>query len=276
MLQSCYTLNMENIKLAIFDIDGTLLKWGSNLIEASTVNAIHKLRENGVEILVATGRSFYFIKPHVREVLDCDYYVTINGGCLLNHQGEILNEHPIHNEDVEFITRIVDKYQASMALKTSKEMVVYRDYDHFTKFYGSSIESSHLFIDDSIHRDFHKRVESAKGCFAYSEKRKEMMEELNENPHLLIHDVGDYGMDIFSIESDKIHGIEEVLNMAHITWENTIAFGDANNDLAMIEKAKIGVAMGNGTDELKAVADFVTKNVDEGGIAYALKHFYLI
>ena len=267
---------MEKIKLAIFDIDGTLLKWGNDKIEDSTVNAIHQLKEKGIEVLVATGRAFYFIKPHVREVLDCDYYVTINGGCLLNHKGEILKEHPIEDKNVRFVTQLVDKYQASMALKTSKEMIVYRNYEHFSHYYGQGFSQIQLFIDDSEKRKYHNDVESAKGIFVYSDKQSELVEKLRLNPNLIVHAVGEFGIDVFSKDSDKIHGIEEVIQLANISWANTIAFGDENNDLAMIEKAQIGVAMGNGSEEMKKAANYVTANVDEGGIAQALKHFQLI
>lgn len=61
-----------------------------------------------------------------------------------------------------------------------------------------------------------------------------------------------------------------------ITEQEIIAFGDAENDLDMIEFAGIGVAMGNAKDEVKAVADYVTTDVDENGIWNACKYFGLI
>jgi len=57
---------------------------------------------------------------------------------------------------------------------------------------------------------------------------------------------------------------------------DTIAFGDGPNDLDMIAYAGVGVAMGNAREELKKIADFVTKPVNEGGIAYAMQKLGLI
>ena len=57
---------MKQIKMVVFDIDGTLLSAGKDKIEESAVNAIHKLKENGIKVLVATGRSMGFIKDHVK------------------------------------------------------------------------------------------------------------------------------------------------------------------------------------------------------------------
>jgi hydroxymethylpyrimidine pyrophosphatase-like HAD family hydrolase len=61
-----------------------------------------------------------------------------------------------------------------------------------------------------------------------------------------------------------------------ISRDKIMAFGDADNDLDMISFAGIGVVMGNGTEKMKAIADYVTASVDEGGVVEALRHFGLI
>ena len=55
-----------------------------------------------------------------------------------------------------------------------------------------------------------------------------------------------------------------------------MAFGDGPNDREMLQYAGVGVAMGNGAEALKAIADCITADVDEDGIAKALQHFGLI
>ena len=71
-------------------------------------------------------------------------------------------------------------------------------------------------------------------------------------------------------------GIQRYLKLLGIKREEIIAFGDAENDLEMIRYAGIGVAMGNGEEAVKAVADYVTADIDDDGIEKALKHFKLI
>ena len=58
--------------------------------------------------------------------------------------------------------------------------------------------------------------------------------------------------------------------------EDTIALGDSTNDLAMIEHAQIGVAMGNASEELKEKADYITKDVDDDGLYHAFQMLHLI
>ena len=85
-----------------------------------------------------------------------------------------------------------------------------------------------------------------------------------------------FGIDIISKTGGKVTGIKKMLEHYGITEQEIIAFGDAENDLDMIEFAGIGVAMGNAKDEVKAVADYVTTDVDENGIWNACKYFGLI
>jgi hydroxymethylpyrimidine pyrophosphatase-like HAD family hydrolase len=67
-----------------------------------------------------------------------------------------------------------------------------------------------------------------------------------------------------------------VLKYYHISTDEIMAFGDAANDISMLEYANIGIAMGNASDEVKKHADFVTTDIDDDGIYNALKYFQII
>ena len=55
-----------------------------------------------------------------------------------------------------------------------------------------------------------------------------------------------------------------------------MAFGDGGNDISILRRAGTGVAMGNAGTEVKAAADYVTRDIDDGGVAHALRHFGII
>jgi Cof subfamily protein (haloacid dehalogenase superfamily) len=74
----------------------------------------------------------------------------------------------------------------------------------------------------------------------------------------------------------KASGIEFLINYLNIPHENTFAIGDSSNDLPMLEYVKHSIAMGNASKVVLDMASFVTKDVDEDGIAFALKHFHII
>lgn len=268
-------MNSSPIRCAVFDIDGTLLGRYQNTIEDSAVKAIHELKKQGIHVLVATGRSFYFIKSHVKEVLDCDYYVSINGSCVLNHKGEVIIRHDIPSNDVQTVLDLCEKYDIALALKTSKEMVVLKDYPGFTAHYGIGFDVHNLMIDDTEKRDYFKTVEAAMGLFLIGDTSK-ILPALKALPQFRVEGVGSQSLDVFNSHIDKTKGIDEVLHLIGVTWDEVIAFGDGDNDLEMIEKAAIGVAMGNATEKVKQKADYVTLDVDQGGIASALEFYRLI
>ena len=82
--------------------------------------------------------------------------------------------------------------------------------------------------------------------------------------------------DISPIGGTKQLGIDKFLEYYGLDLKDTMAFGDGGNDMQMLQHVSLAVAMGNAGDELKSIADFVTKDVDDEGIAYALKHYGLI
>ena len=77
-------------------------------------------------------------------------------------------------------------------------------------------------------------------------------------------------------QGGKTAGIESILKHYGIKKEEIMAFGDAENDIEMLQYAQIGVAMGNADDEVKEAADYVTDMVDSDGIYKALKHFRIL
>lgn len=79
---------------------------------------------------------------------------------------------------------------------------------------------------------------------------------------------------MFSYTADKSFGIELVLKQLNLNWENVLCFGDAENDLTMIQKAGLGVAMGNACGSLKAAADVVCGSAEDDGIADFLNQLF--
>jgi hydroxymethylpyrimidine pyrophosphatase-like HAD family hydrolase len=78
---------------------------------------------------------------------------------------------------------------------------------------------------------------------------------------------------IYVEPADKAKGIRKVMQIYGVKHEDVVVFGDERNDLSMFMPEWTCIAMGNGRDELKRKADFVTGDADKGGIRYALKHF---
>ena len=107
-----------------------------------------------------------------------------------------------------------------------------------------------------------------------SEKEKNLLDDLLDECD--ITSWSDTGIDIIPRDGGKTNGIQMFLDQNGIDRSETMAFGDGENDVAMLEYVGIGVAMGNGKEAVKEAADYVTDTVEDHGIEKALKHFGLI
>ena len=83
-------------------------------------------------------------------------------------------------------------------------------------------------------------------------------------------------MDLIAKGGGKRTAILRYLELYGIKAEETIAFGDGENDMGMLGLAGIGVAMGNAEEKVKKIADYVTDDIDEDGLANALRQYDLI
>ncbi len=264
----------SNIKMVVFDIDNTLVSEKKRIIEASAVTAIHTLHENGYKVLVATGRAPYFIKPQVFEVIDSDYYVTINGQCVMDRNHQIIKRHDLDKADILRLLDICKKEKIALGCKCSKQIVILNDYELFAKHYGHGEDPAGRFLDaqddpDALDKDM------AMGIFLVGDVQK-VIDQNDLFPNWTFTRAFSWGMDIYDKDIHKSKGIEDVLELIGLRWDQVMVFGDADNDIRMIQKAGIGIAMGNATENLKKVADYVTNDLEQDGIYNALKHFKLI
>ena len=266
---------MTDIKLIIFDIDGTLIKVGRNRIEESTVKAIHEVKAKGIKVLIATGRTLYFVNPHVREVVDCDYFVTVNGHCLMDRSGNILMRQDLPVDAVERLQDFCVLNDIALGMKCSDAIYVTHNYKRFYDVYAEGKDVRAFIKDDTVQADHFKTVEAPLGIFLVGNQQV-IRENARLFPEFTFSPTRSDSYDVYGHDVNKTKIIEEVLHRLKIRWEQVMVFGDGENDTDMLRKAGYGVAMGNAKSNVQKYADFVTKKVDEGGIDYALKHYKII
>lgn len=265
---------MEQIKLLVFDIDETLVDRSKLTVEDSAKAAINLAKSKGYEILIATGRSFFFIVEDVRKNINSDYYVTVNGASLNNHEGTTLNEYAFKQDTLIKLIDYARSNDYPIAIKYANCMKTYTDHEYFVNRYcGLDHPSVHYISHDSDDSYYNKH--NPLGVFYYAPH--ETFDEVSKMfPDLQFFVGHDSSMEAIKLGVDKTFSIEDVLDELNITWDNVMAFGDGFNDILMLKKAKIGVAMGNASDEVKQNSDYVTDNILDDGISKALKHFNII
>lgn len=274
-----------NSKAIFFDIDGTL--WDENeIIPQSTVEAITELRRNGHYPVICSGRAR-------RHIIDSKFDGIPFAGIIaalgehVETEGEVIFERYLPEELAEKIVQLSFECGVPIVLEGPKNYWI--SPEGFKKDY---------FVD-SLYKDLGKdaitisressgfKVNKFSGDILLKSDFKKFEKELGDKIHFVRHSwaTDDEIKDDYSViggfegvipNNDKMRGIEIFCRKLNIDLSDTIAFGDSINDMEMILGVGIGVAMGNGVDSLKKVADYVTDNVADNGIYNALVHFGLI
>ncbi len=255
------------IKAAFFDIDGTLFSHTIHAIPESTKRTVKLLREKGIKVFIATGRSLKETKRVPLGDMKFDGYVTLNGQICLDAEEKILFEAPIKGEDGAYLLDAFVNKKFPLAI-VEKERI-----------YINYIDDSVIRAQKSVNIPL-LPIKEYQGAPIYQFIGYMNWEETGKIapkiPNCKITRWYDEGIDIISKDGGKANGIQKVLEFYGMTKEEIIAFGDSDNDMDMLEFAGIGVAMGNAEESVKAVADYVTTDIDEDGIWNACRHLELI
>ena len=262
---------MGQQKVCFFDIDGTI--WDrDNRIPESAVEAIRALRANGHLAFICSGRARgYIIHP---ELLSIGFDGIVSGcGTMVEYQGETLFYYRIDNELLAWAITTVRSFGFRPILEGRYH--IYMDDEEFGRDpYGFKLKRD---LGDRILsiKDEWGRWEASKfSCATNHSDQESAFAALSKDFDFMIHT-----STVAEIVPKGFHkgtGVLKVCEILGIPVEDTFGFGDSNNDLGMLQTVNTGIVMGNGQDEVKRVADYVTTEMFEDGIWNACKYYNLI
>lgn len=254
-------------KIAFFDIDGTLLDHDKKLPE-KTKQAIKDLQSQGVYCAIATGRAPFMYKE-LREKLGIDSFVSFNGQYVV-FEGKEIYTNPLSEPELEKLHRHAEENNHPMVFMNHEEMKASTpNHDHITESLGT-LYIEHPTEDASF---FKGRKIYQSLLFCEGDEIEEYRKAYDAFDYIRWHSLS---CDVLPKGGSKAEGIKKMIEAAGMNLEDTYAFGDGLNDIEMIQEVGTGVAMGNAVSETKAVSDFVTSDVSEGGLAHAIYEIGLL
>lgn len=254
-------------KILFFDVDGTLYNSKKSL-PASAKKALLQARENGHEIAIATGRAPFMIKSLLEE-LEINTYVTFNGQYVV-YKGEVIYTDKISNEVLKEIIRFGNARNEPVVFLNEKEMVASTLDSFKIEESLATLQYPYPRVDPVFYE--HNAVYQT---LIFMEKEDEQLYK-QTFPQVQFVRWHEYSCDILPNGGSKARGIEQVLKFIGKTMEDAIAFGDGLNDIEMLQAVGLGVAMENGHQQTKEVADIIAPHVDEDGIYKIMTHLQLI
>lgn len=255
------------IKVIFFDVDGTLLSHSQKAIPESAKRALKKLRDSGIKLVVATGRCLKELEKLPVMDVEFDGYLTLNGVLCLDEKKKKFYGDGIEGSSRESVEKMFWQKEFPVLFIEEDRMYinhVTEDVRKAQKDISSDIPEVGVMSDRTIYQ-----------AVVYVTEKDEQIVK-NYVPECKVTRWNKAGVDIVSKTGGKVAGIQKYLEKYGISREETMAFGDGENDIEMLKFVQIGVAMENAEPEVKASADYVTAHIDEDGIEKALHHFGMI
>ncbi|SDH87068.1 hypothetical protein SAMN05421846_102337 [Chryseobacterium taeanense] len=258
-----------NIKAIFFDVDGTLISFKTNKIPESTQKAIKNLRQKGIKVIVATGRSINSL-DHIRHI-SFDGFITFNGGYCITAEGKVMFKKYIDSGDIKSLVNYSQNFPLSYSLMYEDKVEISDATPEVVGMYGHiNIPVPPVHDKDNIDTDHVLQA----NIFLGPEDEKKFMDTIM--PNSVASRWTPLFADVNHHEINKFTGIKHFCSHFDIDIAETMAFGDGGNDISMLKHTKIGVAMGNANENVKKIADYVTKDIDDHGIESALIYFRII
>lgn len=275
-------------KIIFLDVDGTLVDYEGKLPD-SAVQAIRTARQNGHKVYISTGRSRAEV---YQEIWDIGLDGMIGGnGSYVEDNGEVVMHQLItaeqcrrivdwlHERKLEFYLESNNGLFASEHFETRGEPVM----QTYTARKGRDGADTmtvrkafpEMIFGGELYRDDLNKVSFILESYQDYLDAKEAFPDLQAGTWGGVGETALFG-DLGVKNITKAHAIDVLLQHLGADKADTIAFGDAKIDIPMLEYCSIGVAMGNGGEEIRAMADFVTDDVKEDGLYHAFEKLNLI
>lgn len=270
------------IKMVVFDLDGTILN-ESRIISQRNKEAVHSLRDAGIEYTLASGRTELQMRLYAEELDVRLPIIACNGAVVYDHREDRNLYRKQMSEQL-----IVDALEYLIANRMdfmcySAECIYYPDY-------GRKIEVMHLYNEKArasgsrlIRTEtVNNRVREVAAIgmvkilvmIVRHEDRQAICDIVAPHDATVVASMSD-ALDIMAPNVSKGSGMAQLASIRGIDLKEVVAFGDHDNDASMLAMAGTGIAMGQATAAARAVADLIAPPCDDDGVAIAIESYIL-
>ena len=272
-----------SIKLIALDLDGTTLNSAKRISERTCV-ALETPAKQGVHIVVATGRPFAALPEDVFHIHAIRYMLTSNGAAITDlSSGKIFYENCLSAGTVEAAVEMLKSTDYILEGFIAGKAYIEKAYYEYVERTGKSFRDVRYILETR------NPVENLNGFLL---NHKDHVENINVNfedlackpglrdmlltlPDATITTSFPNNLEIGGSTTSKAEALRQLGKKLGIRREEMLAAGDSPNDIAMLQEAGIAVAMGNGEEEVKSVADYITSDNDHDGVGEAVEKFVL-
>jgi len=269
-------------KLVAIDCDNTLLNSKGHIPEEN-IKTIQYLKSKGIEFVIATGRNDLLVSDYIDELEISAPVIGCNGASIRYlKENKMLSFSPIPEKSLKLIFDYCDKNNIPFRAftmergftnnKASAEEVIKQILASYTKILKTTIP--YEYTDNTKYLAENEKI--IKVVIVHDDPKyiKKYQSDIKGTEGIDIFRSAVNCLDIMAFGVSKGNALRKYGRILKIGREETVAFGDSENDLSMIEYAGVGVAMENGEKGLKETANMITASNNECGVAKALKKIF--
>lgn len=276
-----------DIKLVALDMDGTLYTDKLEITEENRI-AIKKALAAGVHIVISTGRPYCGLPLDIFKELGIRYAITVNGcGIYDITDNSCIYDSCMSPEIVVPIVRYLQtkdiQYDAFIDGKRYREASKQHIVEHLTQFPAATrtfVKNNAIFVDDLAAFIEEQQLATQKMTINFMplldgtfKDREDVWQYLSAHKDVTALCGGYHNVEYTLNGTSKAMGLRFLADYLNVPMEATMACGDSQNDADIMQAAAIGVAMANAENDIKAIADYVSKTNNESGVAHAINKF---
>lgn len=264
----------QDIKVIAMDLDGTALNHQKQLTERTRA-AIQNAAKSGIQIVVATGRTFSSLAPEVLAMPEITCAITSNGA-VVNRipDGAVLLHNYPNPETVSEIAGMIQEEKIDTEVCTGGQAYIGQSY--YDRVLEGKTNRDVQYVKTTRHPvpDIYQfllqhrvAIENINLNFNTLEEKQQWQQRFQKLPGVTPTSSFLFNVELGGATTSKAHALQALLDEWQMTSQQVMAFGDSENDLGMIQLAGIGVAMANGMEEVKQAADLLAESNEEDGVA---------
>ena len=267
-------------KMIALDMDGTLLN-SQKKISKATLEAINKAFNAGKEVVLCTGRCIPELQEYIEQIKDLRYIIGISGALVydLKEKKEIyINKIPENQVDIIFDA--IEGVDVLPQIISEKSLVQKGQMENMEYYgmgaYKSLFEKVATPVDNIAEYSIKNKVDVLKLNLyhAFQEDREKTRKKLEKENFVMVN-AEKTSLEISAAGTTKGTGLAKLCDYLGIDLSEVISVGDADNDLDVLSKAGLAVAMGNANDNVKKICDVTVRDCDHNGCGEAIEKYLL-
>lgn len=270
------------IKLAATDLDGTLIS-SNGEISNENFEAMENAMNNGLYVVLTTGRSFYEMPESLREKKTYTHCICSNGAVIFDRDGKEIWKSTFSKAETMELFSILSEYDTMIEVYTKgtpvteKSKLTKESYIHYRveENYHDVLTATRKGTEnlESFLTENDEGAEMFNIFFSDADERKEAFERIGKLNNVELTTSMESNMEILQRSVNKGSSLTMLCEKLNVKKEEVMAMGDSRNDLTLLSAAGTALAVANACDDLKQVADEVICSCDESAMAYALSRF---